>query len=147
MLADKLIIRDAKIDDVEELASLMNELGYSTSVSEMTARMKPVFVHPDYKTIVAVLNEKVVGMAGLYKGLFYENNGQYMRIAAFVVKQSRREQGIGKLLIGAAEAWAVTQAINTVVISSRNRDERRAAHAFYQKMGYAIKSSGFIKYL
>ena len=146
MLPD-IIIRDAEPTDIVALTGLMNQLGYPTSVAEMTARMALIFTHPDYKTIVAVSNGAVAGMAGLYKGLSYEKNGCYMRITAFVVDQNQRNQGIGKLLIDASEKWAAEQGINIVVISSRNSEERRAAHAFYQKMGYANRSAGFFKQL
>lgn len=139
--------RDAEPGDIVALTGLMNQLGYPTSEHDMVKRMETIFAHPDYKTIVAVLNNEVVGMAGLYKGLHYEKNGSYMRITAFVVREDQRNLGIGKLLIIAAEEWAVTQGINAVVISSRNSEERRAAHAFYQKMGYDNKSSGFFKQL
>jgi GNAT superfamily N-acetyltransferase len=142
-----LRIRDASPEDVEALALLMNELGYPTTIGEMSTRFQNISVHPDYKTIVAVLNEDIVGMAGLFKGAFYEKNGLYMRILAFVVKQSSRKLGIGKLLIKASEDWAIEQGLNTILINSGNRDERQAAHAFYQKMGYAVKSSGFVKEL
>jgi GNAT superfamily N-acetyltransferase len=139
--------RDAEPADIVALTGLMNELGYPTSAHDMVKRMAAIFAHPDYKTIVAVLNNEVVGMAGLYKGLHYEKNGSYMRITAFVVRHDQRNLGIGKLLIIAAEEWAVTQGINAVVISSRNSEERRAAHALYQKMGYSNKSAGFFKQL
>jgi GNAT superfamily N-acetyltransferase len=71
----------------------------------------------------------------------------YMRILAFVVKREARNLGIGKILIGASEEWARQEGLNAVVISSGNREEREAAHVFYKKMGYAIKSSGFVKKL
>ena len=144
---NELIIRDAAIKDIEALALLMNDLGYPTNVNEMQTRFQNISVHPDYKTIVAVLNDEIVGMAGLAKGIYYEKNGLYMRILAFVVKQSSRKLGIGKILVTASESWAIEQGLNTVVINSGNRDERQAAHAFYQKMGYAVKSSGFVKEL
>jgi GNAT superfamily N-acetyltransferase len=145
--AEKVIIRDARVDDLEEITLLMPDLGYPVSLSEMQIRLENIFAHPDYRTIIAVVNDEIVGMAGLFKGMFYEKKGMYMRILAFVVKQSSRKQGIGGLLIKASEDWAIRQGINTVVISSGNRDERKAAHAFYQKMGYAVKSSGFVKEL
>jgi GNAT superfamily N-acetyltransferase len=86
-------------------------------------------------------------MSGLFKGIYYEKNGLYLRILAFVVKQSRRELGIGRILIKASEDWAVEQGLNSVLINSGNREERKAAHVFYQKMGYVVKSSGFVKEL
>ena len=147
MLTDQVIIRDAQMDDVEELTLLMTDLGYPTTLEEFRVRFENITAHPDYRTIVAVVNGEMVGMAGLSKNIFYEMNGMYMRIVAFVVKQSSRKLGIGKLLIEASEKWALEQGLSTVVINSGNRTERDAAHAFYQKMGYAIKSSGFVKKL
>jgi GNAT superfamily N-acetyltransferase len=147
MLTGQVIIRDAQKGDVEELTSLMTDLGYPTTLEEFTTRFENISAHPDYRTIVAEIGNEIVGMAGLSKNIFYEMNGNYMRILAFVVKQSSRKLGIGKILIEASEDWAKEQGLHTVVISSGNRAERDAAHVFYQKMGYAIKSSGFVKKL
>jgi GNAT superfamily N-acetyltransferase len=142
-----IIIRDAAFADLEELTALMTDLGYPTTLEEFKVRFENISAHADYRTIVAVADGEIVGMAGLSKNIFYEMNGNYMRILAFVVKQSSRKLGIGKILIEAAENWAREQGLHTVVISSGNRAERDAAHLFYQKMGYAIKSSGFVKKL
>ena len=147
LLKDNLTIRDALIEDIEALTLLMADLGYPTSITDMQNRFESIAAHPDYKTIIAVLNYEVVGMAGLSKGIYYEMNGTYMRIVAFVVKQSYRKMGIGRQLIAAAENWAVEQGLNTIIINSGNRDERLASHAFYGEMGYAIKSLGFVKKL
>jgi GNAT superfamily N-acetyltransferase len=147
MLTDQVIIRDAHAGDIEELTLLMTDLGYPATLAEMQVRFKNIFAHPDYRTIIAVMGDEIVGMAGLCKGIYYEKNGLYLRIVVFVVKQSRRELGIGRILIKASEDWALEQGLNTVLINSGNRDERKAAHAFYKKMGYAVKSSGFVKEL
>jgi GNAT superfamily N-acetyltransferase len=143
----EVIIRDAVYADLAELTALMTDLGYPTTLEEFKVRFENISAHPDYRTIVAVADGEMVGMAGLSKNIFYEMNGNYMRILAFVVKQSSRKLGIGKILIGASEEWAREHGLHTVVINSGNRAARDAAHAFYQKMGYAIKSSGFVKKL
>jgi len=147
MLASQIIVRDLVFDDIAQLTLLINELGYPTSVDEMGNRFKTISSHPDYKTIVAVANDEIVGVSGLCKGMFYEMSGMYMRILVFVVKRGWHKQGIGKQLIRASEYWAVEQGLNTVLVNSGNRDERIDAHAFYKRMGYAVKSSGFVKYL
>ncbi|WP_183564246.1 GNAT family N-acetyltransferase [Mucilaginibacter sp. SP1R1] len=59
-----------------------------------------------------------------------------MRVLAFVAKQNSRQLGVGKLLISASEQWALKQGITTVLINSGNRDDRQAAHAFYQKQDW-----------
>ena len=144
---NELIIRDARIEDIQALALLMDDLGYPTHVEQMQTRFNRINSHPDYKTIVAELNDEVVGMAGLCKGIYYEMDGIYMRIVAFVVKESCRKMGIGKKMILAAEHWAVEQGLNTILINSGNRAERQTSHLFYEQMGYSVKSLGFVKKL
>jgi GNAT superfamily N-acetyltransferase len=144
---NQVIIRDAHEGDIEVLTVLMNDLSYPTTVAEMQERFKPIVAHPDYRTILAVIDDEIVGMAGLHKGNFYEKNGMYLRILAFVVKQNIRNKGIGKILIKASEDWAMEQDLHTIIINSGNRDDRKVAHVFYHKMGYTIKSSGFVKQL
>jgi GNAT superfamily N-acetyltransferase len=144
---NEVIIRDAHEGDIQALTVLMNDLSYPTTVAEMQERFKAIVVHPDYRTLLAVIDEEIVGMAGLHKGNFYEKNGMYLRILAFVVKQNIRNKGIGKILIKASEDWAMEQGLHTVIINSGNRDDRKVAHVFYHKMGYTIKSSGFVKQL
>jgi GNAT superfamily N-acetyltransferase len=146
-LTNEVYIRDAGEGDIEAITLLMGDLGYPSSVNEMQVKLKNVFSHPDYRTIVAVLNDEVVGFSGLMRGFSFERSGKYVRIISFVVKKTIRNKGIGKLLIQASEDWAFEQGADCVVISSGNRDERKAAHIFYQKLGYAIKSSGFFKQL
>lgn len=147
MLSSQVIIRDAHEGDIAALTVLMNDLSYPTTEAEMQERFKPIVGHPDYRTILAEIDHQIVGMAGLHKGNFYEKNGMYLRILAFVVKQNVRNMGIGKILIKASEDWAVEQGLHTIIINSGNRDDRKTAHVFYHKMGYTIKSSGFVKQL
>jgi N-acetylglutamate synthase-like GNAT family acetyltransferase len=139
--------RDATSIDLKELSLLISELGYVTSVQEMKARFDLISNHADYKTIVAIIDGEIVGMAGLCKGLFYEMNGMYMRVLALIVKQDNRKQSIGKLLMAASESWAIEQGLQSVFINCGNRAERKDAHIFYEAIGYTVKSSGYIKNL
>ena len=147
MLNSEVIIRDAHEGDLEAITLLMTDLSYPTTLEEMQERFKAIVAHPDYRTTLAVIDDEIVGMAGLHKGNFYEKNGMYLRILAFVVKRNVRNKGVGRILIKASEEWAAEQGLNAVIINSGNRDDRKAAHVFYHKMGYTIKSSGFVKQL
>jgi GNAT superfamily N-acetyltransferase len=144
---EKIIIRNAAPEDVTDMAVLMTQLGYPTLEKEMRTRFEHIAAHPDYCTLVALAGDEIVGLAGMEKGLYYEYNGRYLRILAFVVKESGRKKGIGRALLNACEHWALTQKLSAVVLTSGNRAERNAAHAFYQKNGYQLKSSGFYKQL
>ncbi|PWK78397.1 L-amino acid N-acyltransferase YncA [Mucilaginibacter oryzae] len=147
MTANQITLRDANAADIETIAGLMNDMSYPTSLADMQARMEAIFAHPDYRTLLAIYNNEVVGLAGLQKGLYYEKNGNYLRVLAFVVKETARNLGVGKVLVKAWEDYAAEQGLRTVLINSGNRDDRKVAHLFYHKMGYEIKSSGFVKSL
>lgn len=144
---ENIIVREATAGDIKDIALLMTQLEYPTSEKEMRIRFEQISAHPDYCTLLAVSRDEIVGLAGLVKGLYYEFNGEYMRILSFVVKDTGRKRGIGRVLIKACEQWAINNGLNASVISSGNRPSREAAHLFYQKMGYEIKSSGFYKQL
>ena len=138
-------IRDAREGDIPQLTILMAELGYPTTDEHVSVRFASVSKHPDYRTLVITDNDIAIGMAGLAKGIWYEKDGTFVRILAFVVSEDYRGKGIGKLLIASVEEWARELGANSVILSSGNRDERIGAHIFYQNLGYEIKSSGFIK--
>lgn len=142
-----ILIRDATKDDAVALANLMNELGYPTSLEEMEIRFKNIYDHPDYKTLVACANNQIVGMAGVVQNYFFEQNGKYVRIVAFVISNSYRNKGIGKQLLQAVEVWAKKTGATSIFLNCGNRDERKHAHKFYQDNGYQIKSSGYVKRL
>ena len=144
---NEVYIRDASYADAEAITILMDDLGYPTTLVDMKVKLTNIFAHPDYRTLVAVLCGEVVGFSGLMKGFSFERSGKYVRIISFVVKKTTRNKGIGKLLMEASEDWAIEQGADSVIISSGNREERKVAHVFYQKCGYAIKSSGFFKQL
>jgi GNAT superfamily N-acetyltransferase len=146
-MSNHLIIRDAVWDDIESITQLMDDMSYPTTIEEMEVRFKNIIAHPDYRTILAVMNNEIVGLAGLQKGHFYEKNGMYLRVLAFVVKENARGLGVGRFLLSATESWAVEQGLNAVIINSGNREDRVVAHAFYHKMDYVVKSSGFVKQL
>ncbi len=77
----------------------------------------------------------------------YEHNAKYIRVLALVTGKDFRNKGVGKALMMEAEKWATEIDAYMIVLTSGLRDERKTAHAFYQHIGYEIKSSGFVKRL
>ena len=147
MQSTKIIIREAELTDIPALAELMNDLGYATSMDEMTSRFKNIKNHKDYKTFLATHGTEILGMVGLSTNYSYEQNGIYVRVLALVTRNKFRQKGIGKKLMEVAENWAREIGANKVLLNCGNREEREIAHAFYKKIGYQIKSSGFVKKL
>jgi GNAT superfamily N-acetyltransferase len=141
----EISIRDGLPSDVAAIASLMNELGYPTSVKEMKTRFENIHQHADFRTLVADVKKNTVGMLGLCKGFSYEQNGIYVRVLALVVKSSLRGEGIGQELMKRGEQWALNLGANRIVLTCGNREERIKAHGFYEQLGFVKKSTGFVK--
>ena len=126
----KILIREAESTDIFALTELMNELGYDTTIDEMKVRFENIQNQKEYKTFIAAAGPEIVGMVGVMKNYSYEHNGIYVRVLALVAENWAREIGADKVLLNCG-----------------NREEREIAQLFYKKIGYQVKSSGFIKKL
>ena len=138
-------IRTIQAEDFTDLSELMSELGYPTTLEELTKRFNLLQNHVDYETLVAVKDNQVIGFAGMCKALAYEFSGVYVRILAFIISSKHRKQGIRKMLLKACEEWAIQQGAHAITLNSGNREERQTAHYFYTSNGYVGKSTGFSK--
>ena len=83
------------------------------------------------KVFVALLNDNVVGTAGIDKSWYSDD--EYWILTVFV-KPENHGQGIGKKLIGKIEEYATTLPIKKLVIPASI-----TAHEFYYKLGYRYK--------
>ncbi|MEK5101035.1 GNAT family N-acetyltransferase [Cytobacillus sp. FSL M8-0252] len=140
-------IREATVNDIEELTSLIEQLGYPSTIENMKTRFSNIESSPDYHTLLASYDGKIVGMIGMVKGYYYEMDGFYVRIVALVVDSNYRSKGIGKKLLENAESWARKIGATGIGLNSGSRPERENAHRFYKNMGYVEKSIGFAKNL
>lgn len=145
MHRDEISIRQVREDDVAPLAGLMTELGYPTTESDMRERLRVLEREPHYILFIADWGGAVVGMAGATRSFYFEQNGSYVRLAALVAKETHRNMGVGKALVKAVELWAKQIGANAIVLNCGNREERQAAHIFYQRLGFEAKSTGYLK--
>ena len=142
-----MTIRHATLDDVPALADLITQLGYPSSIEQLTHRLAAIGEQPHYRTIVAEDKTGVVGLIGMSKNPSWEHDGVFIRVIALVVGQTARQQGVGQQLIGAAEQWATEIGATRLVLNCGNRPERAAAHQFYPKMGFLATTTGYNKKL
>jgi len=138
-----LKIRDGELSDAPELAALMCELGYETTIAEMESRLISILNDPRYKTLVALNSDKICGMIGTVSASSYLHNDLNGRIIALVVSRESRQRGIGARLIAAAEKNFIQRGITRVTLTTRF--EREEAHRFYEKVGYARTGFRFAK--
>lgn len=143
----KPYIRDFKFDDIGEVAVLMGELGYPTSVEAMRKRMETLMTLPDYHTFVAELDGKAVGMIGVCKRVQYESDDVSAQIIALVTDSQYRGMGIGQALVQMAETWALEAGAPMTSLTSGIKPQRTVAHEFYKNLGYTITGYRFVKKL
>lgn len=141
----EITIRTLEKNDYKELTILLEELGYPSTEEEIAERYDKLANLPDYASLVAVANGSVVGFSGICRMHYFEQNGTYARILAFVISSTVRKQGIGTILLEASEKWALKNGCSGITLNSGNRPERQAAHSFYKANRYLAKSTGFFK--
>lgn len=134
--------------DYASLPLLFEVLGYPSTAIDIAKRMDYLMELPQYQALVALDDkEELIGFVGLGHMHYFERTGTYGSILAMAVRRDKQRQGVGTALIEAAETWAKDLGCHAMVLSSGNREERQAAHQFYQKHGYLLQSSSFVKQL
>jgi GNAT superfamily N-acetyltransferase len=137
-------IRDAKPSDALRLVELIQELGHEITekqVRKNLAALKKLGETP----LVATLDKKVVGTCGISRRVVIHRPAPLGRITALVVSKEAQGEGIGRMLLEAAEDWMREKGCKLVEVTSNDR--RADAHAFYRHMGYERSSIRFFKKL
>ena len=142
---DKFIIREANQDDYRDICSLINnELGYpNVEINDLTSRTEMMNNDKNYRTFVALSDNKVVGFIGTVQGIAFETNGGFIRIIALAVSKKHQNKGIGSYLLKHVEKFAGSIGISAFALNSGFK--RLETHAFYEHNGYVKKSYGFSK--
>ena len=138
-------VRGASNGDAAAIASLMTQLGYPSTPSQMQPRLARFLLHPEYGAIVAEMSEDVVGVVLLHIEFNLEYDAPYVRVMGLVVDERRRGEGLGTLLMQHAERWCAERGADRVVLTSASR--RTAAHDFYRAIGYETTGVRFGKRL
>ncbi|QTD41887.1 GNAT family N-acetyltransferase [Sporosarcina sp. Te-1] len=142
-----ITVRRLQEQDYEALVKLFKELGYPSSQRAIEERFNLLNQQEAYHSFVAVDEGRVVGFAGVCQMFQFERDGSYARILAFVIDSNARKRGIGTILLNSIEEWARQNNCHSITLNSGNREERLAAHSFYETNGYIVRSSGFSKSL
>jgi len=129
------ILRPARLEDAPALALLASQLGYPSTTEDIDSRLALILPDPTQLIAVAEVSGQVVAWihAALYLTL---ESGAAVELRGLVVDEKLRGQGLGRALTERAEEWARERGAH--VIRLRSNVIRDGAHAFYQRLGYAI---------
>ena len=126
-------VRTAQLKDSLEIARLITDLGYAVSQPEIESRLTEILSSERHYVGVVGRGAELLGCIAAEHRLLLES-GERIEIVALIVDSAARRQGIGAVLVAAAEAWAATRGQATVFVRSNvARDE---SHEFYPSIGY-----------
>jgi (aminoalkyl)phosphonate N-acetyltransferase len=140
-------IRSATPADAERICEInRSALGYDFPVEKTRARLSFLLAHPDHRVFVA-WNDAQGTVGGYLHAADYESvyNGSMKNIMSLAVDSAYRGFGLGRMLLHAAEAWALENGCEAVRLVSGF--ERVNAHQFYLHCGYRLRKEekNFIK--
>jgi ribosomal protein S18 acetylase RimI-like enzyme len=130
-------IRRAKLDDMEEIEDLLQEL-----IGDPKGERRKFFIKAlsseDYAGFLAEKNGEIVGYVDLW-GFFDPGHGAVLgAILSFIVSKEHRRIGIGDLLLGEAVKEAKRREFKEFHVWTEFENE--AAKAIYRKHGFVNES-------
>jgi N-acetylglutamate synthase-like GNAT family acetyltransferase len=139
-----ITIRDARPDDADAIARLLEQLGYPTDAAAVPSRLERLRIVGD-RLVVAELEGKVVGLAQLHVSPTMALERPAAKIDGLVVDESCRSQGIGSALVAEMEAEARARGCSLLYLTTATR--REDAHDFYRGVGLEETGKRFGKTL
>ncbi len=137
-------IREAKPKDAAALVSLMKLLDHDVGEKGVRKRISAL-ARDKMAPLVVTIGKDVVGLCGIHRMVTIHRDQPVGRITILVVAEKAREQGIGRMLVDAAEERLRNLKCGLIEITSNDRLTR--AHAFYRHMGYERTGMRFAKKL
>lgn len=120
----RFTLRPARSDDAPATSRLLAELGYRIGERDLRARLERL--SDDERVIAMTEGEELIGLAAVTVG---PSTG---RLSAVVVSRPRRHQGVGRILLAAAEAVASARGCQELEASAAHPGGRR----FLRRAGF-----------
>ena len=131
--AHPVTIREARGEDSATLATLIAQLDYAVTASEVAERLG--LMAADGRTVlVAEFASEVVGCLSTSVMRVLHRPAPVGRISMMVIDEAVRGRGIGAALVRAAEQALRARGCYMIEVTSHVR--RADAHRFYERLGY-----------
>jgi ribosomal protein S18 acetylase RimI-like enzyme len=135
-----LRIRAADSVDSEAIALLLAELGYEAAADDVADRLLRL-ARGGEPVLLARQGEETLGCLTWHVTPNIHRPWPVGRITLLMVARQARRRGIGRELIQAAERRMIERGCGLIEVTSNVK--RRAAHAFYEKLGFERTSHRF----
>ena len=137
-----LRIRNADAVDGEAIAPLLAALGYSVAADEVSDRIGRLS-RAGEPVLVAKLGDSLAGCLTWHVVPVLHRPKPVGRVTLLVVAEPARRKGVGRALVKAAEARLRQRGCGLIEVTSNVK--LRAAHAFYERLGFERTSHRFAK--
>ncbi len=121
--------------DVEPVALLCGQLGYPNTSKEVAARFTALVGRSRHAIFIAEDASRIFGWVHVQEMLTLET-GPFADLGGLVVADGARGRGVGRLLVDAAEQWAIARGYPEMRV--RSNVIRNEAHEFYAHLGYEV---------
>lgn len=138
-------LRTAMVADADDVARLLNDLGYPCDISDASERISAIAANERQALVVARRDGAVCGLIALDFMYYLPLGTTTCRVTALVVTPTAQGLGIGRALLKDAERRARAGGAARIELSSGS--QRTEAHAFYRACGYKDSSVRFVKLL
>ena len=137
-------VREAKRGDAAAMAKLIRLLDHDVDEKGVRKRAEAL-IRDKLPPLVATLDKQVIGVCGIHRMITIHRDKPVGRVTIIVIDEEFRRQGIGKLLLQAAEEHLRKRGCG--LIEATSNDRLTAAHGFYRHMGYERTSIRFARKL
>ncbi len=134
------VVRIARPEDADRLASLCDQLGYPTLPSDVVERLGNVQTDESVVYVAETSTGEVIGWVHAYVSRLMVCD-RFVEIGGLVVDVNHRRNGAGQLLMQAAERWACENGCDEIRL--RSNIVRESAHRFYTALGYQVIKTSY----
>jgi len=133
-------VREALASDAQRIVALALQLGYEVPLAHAQRHVQELDSRS--AVLVAVVPRAgVVGWVGIAESRTLTSSDR-AEVHGLVVEDEYRGNGVGELLMQAAENWARRRGCTSMRVLSNTVRER--AHRFYVRLGYEVLKSEYV---
>jgi len=139
-------IRTAKLDDLESVYTLINDLeGQTLDKLLFTKNYLKNLSESNIYYLVAVSDNKIIGFISLHVQHLLHHSKPICEIQELNIDPEKRGSGIGGLLIDEIEKIAISLNLEEIELSTKIHRER--AQSFYRNLSYTHTHNKYVKKL
>jgi ribosomal protein S18 acetylase RimI-like enzyme len=141
LLPNKIQLRNATLDDTQEILNLMEQMGSLTNDPRFVVRIQTYVDKPNHHILVATKGKSVVGFIAFVIYDLFLSEGKRCRIEGMIVDAKQHDLSVKRKLMQAAEQFARENNGKVIDMIDGTCRKRDGSHDFYKFLGYNNEGS------